>query len=676
MRATHTDSNMPGRPTGERATALPDAMAERLAGRLGEALSEALRQIADELFTRSGCMPDPELRALHLAALRFARDRQKTFSSAFATHFRQGLRLARVKTREDRPKSLDFDTTDLHLLDKGDWHRHQAVANLAEHIRSTCADELYGLASRIEPDCVFDLSASPVGPEAIALAVMDAYDEQGVSPKMGQILFALLERHLPARIDAACRALGHQVVPQVRSAADMATAGNEPLLELSVSLPDIRERTAREPPPVQAVDETAILSRLSALQDDQLAALAEEGALVKVGEQASQPADLPTLLEECGLARSMGHRAGMIADMIGMLFDYIQRDPALPEAMKALLRRLQVPILIVALQDNTFFRKAAHPARRLLNDLAQAALDCAGSEGLQPLALDLVRAVLAQSDHREDGFAQACTRLQGFMAEEKRRLAAAVRQREQSEIAVAAARDEVRRHLEAGPLPETMRSFLTRRWCPYLAMTHAETGPDSRDWLQAIRTMDDLIWSLAPKTGRGDRERLVATLPGLLKALDAGLRHSDTPQAERDRFFAALVKCHAQAMQVAAVPKPHERGSISGPEARQAEPPAEAADGDLGSTAPRPALPARLVRGAWIEYPADDGRRLLAKLAWISPHGALCLFTDPQGERVLPIKAARLANGLSEGTIRILDTAPLTDRAVKDILQRVLHKAA
>ncbi len=60
-------------------------------------------------------------------------------------------------------------------------------------------------------------------------------------------------------------------------------------------------------------------------------------------------------------------------DVIALLFDYIFRDPSIPESLRNLFGRLQVPILKAALLDRTFFSDKKHAARRLLDHLAGAA---------------------------------------------------------------------------------------------------------------------------------------------------------------------------------------------------------------------------------------------------------------------------------------------------------------
>ena len=57
-----------------------------------------------------------------------------------------------------------------------------------------------------------------------------------------------------------------------------------------------------------------------------------------------------------------------------MLFQFVLDDRCLAEPMKAVISRLQIPIIKVAMQDMSFFGETSHPARRLLNEMTTAAL--------------------------------------------------------------------------------------------------------------------------------------------------------------------------------------------------------------------------------------------------------------------------------------------------------------
>src|SRR6185436_7428524 len=61
-------------------------------------------------------------------------------------------------------------------------------------------------------------------------------------------------------------------------------------------------------------------------------------------------------------------------DIVAMLFDQIFGDERVPDALKALIGRLQIPVVKVAVLDKKFFSKKSHPARRMLDTLGEFAL--------------------------------------------------------------------------------------------------------------------------------------------------------------------------------------------------------------------------------------------------------------------------------------------------------------
>ena len=76
-------------------------------------------------------------------------------------------------------------------------------------------------------------------------------------------------------------------------------------------------------------------------------------------------------LKGTSLTSQMGQMDTVTLDIVAMLFDQIFGDPRIPAAMKALIGRLQIPMLKVAILDKSFFAKKAHPARHMLDTLGE-----------------------------------------------------------------------------------------------------------------------------------------------------------------------------------------------------------------------------------------------------------------------------------------------------------------
>src|SRR5262249_21298317 len=86
----------------------------------------------------------------------------------------------------------------------------------------------------------------------------------------------------------------------------------------------------------------------------------------------------------------------MTIDIVAMLFDYIFDDRHIPATVKAVLGRLQIPTLKVALLDKTFFSSKAPPARQLLDRLAQAAFGLDESQPAGGATLVMIEKVVGR----------------------------------------------------------------------------------------------------------------------------------------------------------------------------------------------------------------------------------------------------------------------------------------
>lgn len=432
-------------------------------------------------------------------------------------------------------------------------------------------------------------------------------------------------------------------------------------------------------------------------------------------------------LRVSNMAGMMSSMDAMTLDIVTMVFDYILDDARIPDAIKALIGRLQIPVLKVAMLDKSFFSQKSHPARRLLDELAEAAVGWDAAEGheggLYRKMDELVARVLGQFEDSLEVFETALTDLRAYLAEEKRaaseaaaRSAQAIKARERAGLSRLVARDEVESALLGRPAPAVIHAFLSEQWVDLLAGIHQKVGTASDVWKGAVATMTDLVWSVGPKVNVEERKRLVELLPSLLKRLDEGVQCLGIAGAARDEFFSSLVRCHAEAVRAglldegAAMPpvtamaaeddipvldQPAEFEPVEPvAETEAADPvlvdelasempiaeeidiePLEWSQEDAPPMATSPEL-ARLKRGSWIAYRQDDGVEVRAKLSWVSPLKGIYLFTNRQGQRAMSINAEGLEAKLRAGEVRLLDAAPLMDRAVDSLMERLKRNAA
>ena len=408
-------------------------------------------------------------------------------------------------------------------------------------------------------------------------------------------------------------------------------------------------------------------------------------------------------LQESSLGKKVNQLESMTIELVAMLFDFIFETKDLPDGIKALVARLQIPVLKAAMLDGAFFAKKNHPARLLVNALAAAGLGWSPVMGQDDPLYSHINAIV----HRIlDGFTdnlvifdETREKLETFLAEEEKAAesniqstAEEINQHDRKEMATVVAKSEVERRIEMYPVPSFLASFLRQHWTGALEEIYLKQGEESESWEQSIAMLEDLVWSIQPKRTRDDRKHLVALLPSLLKRLSAALYNMPAMAEERGRFMSNLVEAHAAsvkpnigtaALATAAIAEQAkaeaEEAKAAGDEAKAAKAEELAAAMTLAEPAPVDEEPEviedqfleiaqSVERGNWIEFEADDGQLAFAKLAWISPLRGTYLFTNRQGLKALSMNAEELARRFRTDRARLVEAEPLIDRAFGSVI--------
>jgi hypothetical protein len=406
-------------------------------------------------------------------------------------------------------------------------------------------------------------------------------------------------------------------------------------------------------------------------------------------------------------------------DLVGMLFEYILQDRNLPAQMQALFGRLQIPYLKVAILDKHLFAQKSHPARRLLDALADAGKSWSEESDRDHRLYERIKisveTVLRDFDddvgvfERELGAFSAFVESHHKRAElAEQRAAEATRGREKLQEARRIAAREILKRIDERNLPPVVHTVLSRPWANYLVLTLLRQGEGSDEWRNALRFADEFVWSAQPKTSESEHARLRALLPQLEKALRHGLatvayHDSDVKQLmqELSQFYKRLLdgqkvetKTAKEVIADNAAPVEAEavvEGDAQAPAAPTAATQSPVEEIVLSSGGGEPEAAAeepladddehvRIVRelkvGTWIEFADEAGGRERAKLSWISPISSKYLFVNRRGLKVCDKTVAALAIELRRGSAVVLEEVPLFDRALDAIVARLRHAGA
>ena len=662
----------------------------------------------------------------------------------------------RAEARADFSK---VDATKLALIDLTTVDESVVIGNIVRVVENACHEELIALNRGIGHLLGRELesSSNPLGPATIVTSFAEALGTQEAEAKikfqilkelnqapLGEIaaIYADVNRHLAnlriipptsARKSTARRAPAHPKHQSEERPADaqpaaeldvmamfrrMSSHGGFPLHGGSPlsghPAPPARAFPPLPPTPSGYVPGNPIvatpglhegLTRLQAGQTD----FDVEGMQIAFSGIPEGMHNVLRDLQGSPLGQRANQLEAMTIEMVAMLFDFIFETRDLPDGIKALLARLQIPVLKVAMLDGAFFAKKTHPSRLLVNALAAAGLGWSPAMGQDdPLYRTIERIVHKIVDGFGDNlgiFDELRAELDAFLAAEEQaaeanfaNTAEAINEDDRKDLAGVIAKSEVERRVESYPIPRFLAQFLRQKWQGSLEIVYLREGDESDAWSSSVATIEDLVWSVQPKKTPEDRKHLVAMLPSLLKRLAAGVPAPQWGPGERESFMANLVEAHAAAVKpsLAAVPSP----TAAVAEAAKAEAAVAKASGDTEAAARAEALadamaPAEpvqpdagpavlddeyfeiansLERGMWVEFEDADAQLSFAKLAWISPLRGTYLFTNRQGQRAVSMTAEELADQFRANRARLVEAEPLIDRAFTSVISELADR--
>jgi Protein of unknown function (DUF1631) len=376
-------------------------------------------------------------------------------------------------------------------------------------------------------------------------------------------------------------------------------------------------------------------------------------------------------------------------DALAEVFDFVFADPAIPIQLKYVIGRLQIPVLKAAMIDRDFFLSGEHPARKLVDALAAAAVGWMPERGeSDPLYVRIqstVLKVLNGFDNDLALFRQLLAEFEAFVGEIDQQaqvqIAPVAHQQsatEQHEAALAHADEVMHQSIsvasEREPLRPFMVPFLTTQWREVMAHAWMNRQTVPGGWEQALQTLDEMIWSTQPKTDSAERARLMALLPDLVRRINVSLDGIGWEGDERAEFTRSLIDTHMKAIRSARsammaldsgsapLETPASRMALKALEARRARhtEALELDDFDLAAQ--------QLGRGLWFDFDDADAGTRRYRLGWVSPQRTRMVFTNRDGFEAFVRSEREVAQLLREGRLRVLEQQPIVGRAIEQIM--------
>jgi hypothetical protein len=453
---------------------------------------------------------------------------------------------------------------------------------------------------------------------------------------------------------------------------------------------------------VQRVETPDLVSRLSQMQQDQpRAPLAEDESAPTVEQVRTSIRD--NLRSDDETVEAIRRVDEDVINLVSMLFDILLGDKDLPAAMKALLARLQVPMLKVAIIDKSFFNQDRHPARRLINALAKAGIGWnSRSQGGDVLYARIESVVLRiLNDFADDLglFEELFDDFTSFVEQQKKREDTVDKRtreteegRARAELARAMVQQTLNRRLAGKQLPVVAVKLLQEAWRQVLYICCLKEGTDTEAWKQAVKVVDAVVWSVIPQPGPEWTARLAALAPKLLNSLRKGLSGVNYDSLSRDSLLREFSEVHAvllrgeatatvsvvDAKTAAASPVQGQVAAADVARTDTARLSSVVLPEDESQTAGEEVLPednsfvqlvARMSVGAWVEFTGTDLKqeqrhKLVARIRSVDK----LIFANRRGVKVAEMSGMQLALDMSLGRARVLEEAEFVDRALESMI--------
>jgi len=626
--------------------------------------------------------------------------------------------------------TLALDAADFSALANEELEISVAAAGISSKVTAKFLQPLTHLTKRLETVCEHDLppELNPLGPHSLNQNFIAALESLDVHIKVLSILLKLFERFVaeelaPVYEQANKVLINAGVLPELNGLNQSAAPlGIEPLQMperhqtpagqasyVSETTPDFdRLQTmlaaARNPASAgdTATDDNAatlistehfmeVLGAVQGSERTQPINLSEPAAAVDFRQLLATTDSAAPVPQDTKQARLEGESDDVV-ELVKMLFDFILNDHNLAIPMQALIGRLQIPILKVALMDQTFFVKPSHPARQLLNELAAAGIGWSSASELKRDETynkieSIILRVLGGFSEDLTLFSNLIAELRHFVNKEKKKrnqVEQRVRETEASKAKTREAHKTVQTLINqkacGQQLPTHCGRFISDCWSKVLIYVFVTRGTDSEQWAESIKALDELLWASQRLTTDADVAARESMLPALLTQLESGITLANLTDAQeqlnRLRHSIEIIHATDQDLLDAAAQATTEHQPAAEPPDLAEQPElilvedTEGAAEELENLADPQFIEQiiQLSAGQWVELRDADGTLIRCKLATVVQPGNRYVFVNRKGMKVCERSRNALALALEAEELDLLAGSQMFDRALESVI--------
>lgn len=537
---------------------------------LSEKLSTVFEHVDDTFFDLADRAESNSEQTAYFDAMRMIRLERKAIEQNFSISIDQAFQqLGDVNYQGIAYDSEKPGGFNLEVIENEDLEETIALDAMVSKVSQHEKHELKKIIARINFLVPAEVMANsnPLGPEIICNALNDALEPLDIDIRSKLVFFKLIDRHMidgmgallksgnemlremgilpdldkkhPMRRSQAKNAATRRPITKAQPAqVPMSGVGSNPNVgnhdelfagfdendQLLVQLQSLLQQSELIAPvaDTESVELNDLVSLVSSLQGEWVEKKTNEQSLLGL---------IQGKLQSRGNA-GLGARNQSVVHVLDQLFDSIRNEPSISDGLGQELRKLEMPMLRIALEDGSFFSKEKHPARQLLNQITEASIGY--SDGVDfssdPVgkAITNVANILNKSESLDrDTLGKLLVNFMGLVEKERRGSSA----REQRIVEEVAAQEKVRQarkmvdttlaeRMQGKCLPQLFVSFAEEAWCKVMFLSYLRIEKSPEDWESSVKLLDQLLEQAAKEeVTKTEIEPLIALIRNQLEVI-------------------------------------------------------------------------------------------------------------------------------------------------------------
>ncbi|RRN58912.1 DUF1631 domain-containing protein [Pseudoxanthomonas sp. SGNA-20] len=383
--------------------------------------------------------------------------------------------------------------------------------------------------------------------------------------------------------------------------------------------------------------------------------------------QDLREATLARLRAEHGPAAALPPEHEDAFDLLSILYQEIGRQVRGDAPAQDLLERLQVPLARAALQDQGFFVAERHPARELLNAVAESGATWLGEDDADPQLVQRLEQVVQRVVEAYDGDPAVFELANQEVQEQQRAMLRKAEVSERRQVEAARGRDRlagakhqadaaIRACLAGRRPPQFAQALLNQAWADVLTLTALRHGEGSPEWRERTAATARIVEVTCDPEAAPD--------PALGTQIEAALRQVGYHEDEAGAIARRLSRSEDDEVtsRTELTARLKARARLGEDAARRSEPLPPRSAGEQACYEQVRALPF----GTWFEFSLGaQGEVRRQRLSWYSPVTDHALFVNTRGQKVAEHSLDALARMMAAGQARVVteERSRLVDRA-------------